>query len=63
MNISNKFVMDAMQEISEKSIRLTGNTLGISKKLLNPFIRHLHEVVLIEPANILRREIRCNGKD
>ena len=63
MNISNKFVMDAMQEVSEKSISLTGNALGITKELLNPFVRHLHEVVFIEPTNILQGEIRCNHED
>jgi hypothetical protein len=58
MNISNKFVTDAMQEVSDKSICLTGNALGIAEELLNPFVGHLHEVVLVEPANILRKKMR-----
>ncbi len=63
MNISNKFVTDAMQEVSEKSSRLTGNALGIAKEFLNPLIGHLHEVVLIEPTDILCREMRCDRED
>ena len=63
MNISNKFVTDAMQEVSEKSSRLTGNALGIAKELLNPFVGHLHEVVFVEPTDILHGEMRCDRKD
>ncbi len=47
-----------MQEVSEKSIRLTGNALGITKELLNPFVGHLHEVVFIEPTDILHGEMQ-----
>ena len=63
MNISNKFVTDAMQGVSEKSIRLTRNALGITKELVNPFVGHLHEVVFVEPTNILRGEMRCDRED
>jgi hypothetical protein len=63
MNISNKFVTGAMQEVSDKSIRLTGNALGIAEELLNPLIRHLHEVVLVESAHIFFGKVRCDCKD
>ncbi len=52
-----------MQDVSDKSIRLTGNALGIAEELLNPLVGHLHEVVLVEPANILHREMQCDRED
>ena len=57
MNISDEFVTGAMQEVSDKSIRLTGNALGVAKELLNPLVGHFHEMVFIEPTNILCREM------
>ena len=63
MNISHEFVAGAMQEVAGKSIRLTGNALGIAEELHNPLIRHLHEVVLVEPAHIFFRKVRCDRKD
>ena len=62
MKISNKIVMDAVQEVPDKSSRLTGNALGVAKNLLNPLIGHLHEKVLIEPANIFHREMHCDSE-
>jgi len=63
MNISGEFVTDVMQEVSDKSIRLTGDALGVAEELLNPFVRHFHEMVLVEPTDILCREVRCDRKD
>ncbi len=63
MKISNKIVIDALQEVSDKSSRLTGNALGVAEELFNPLIGHLHEMVLIEPANIFSREMQCNRED
>ena len=63
MNISEEFVTGAMQEVSDKSIRLTGDALGVAEELLNPLVRDLHEMVLVEPTNILCREMRCDRKD
>ena len=63
MNISNEFVAGAMQEVAGKSIRLTGNALGIAEELHNPLIRHLHEVVLAEPTHILLGKVQCDCED
>jgi len=60
---SSKIISDAVQEVSDKSSRFIGNALGVAEELLNPLIRHLHEMVFIEPADILRRKMQCDSKD
>ena len=63
MDISNEIVMDAVQEVSDKSSGLTGNAFGVAKELFSPLIGHLHDMVFIEPPNIFCREMQCNFKD
>ena len=63
MNISNEVVTVQTQDVSDKSIRLTGNAPGISEELLNPFVGHLHEMVLVEPTHIFVIEMRRDRKD
>ena len=63
MNISNDFVTDTMQAVSDKSSRLTGNALGIAEELLDALVGHLHEEILVEPTNILRGKMRCDHDD
>ncbi len=63
MKISNKIVMDAVQKVSHKSSRLTGNAIGVAEELLNPLIGHLHEMVFIEPADILHRKMCQDESD
>ncbi len=51
------------QELSDKSIRLTGNAPRFPEELLNPFVGHLHEMVLVEPTHIFLREMRRDRED
>ncbi len=54
----------AIQE-SDKSSRLTGRTLCVSKKLLYTIcdIGHPHEMVFIEPSHVFLDEMVCNQDD
>ncbi len=63
MKNSNKIKTDGVQEVSDKSSRLTGNALAVAEELFNLLIGHLHEVVLVEPANVLCSEMGCDRKD
>jgi hypothetical protein len=54
----------AIQE-SDKSSRLTGRTLGVSKKLLYTIcdVGHPHEMVFVEPSHIFLDEMVGNQDD
>jgi hypothetical protein len=54
----------AIQE-SEKSSRLTGRTLCVSKKLLYTFcdVGHPHEMVFVEPSHVFLNEMIGNQDD
>ncbi len=54
----------AIQE-SDKSGRLTGRTLCISKKLLYTIcdVGHPHEMVFLEPSHVFLDEMVCNQDD
>ena len=54
----------AIQE-SDKSSRLTGRTLCVSKKLLDTFcdVGHPHEMVFIEPSYVFLDEMIGNQDD
>jgi hypothetical protein len=54
----------AIQE-SDKSSRLTGRTLCVSKKLLYTIcdVEHPHETVFIEPSHVFLDEMVCNQDD
>jgi hypothetical protein len=49
--------------VSDKSSRLTGDALGVAKEFLYFIFGHLHKMVLVEPANVLCREVGCNHED
>jgi hypothetical protein len=68
-NQANVFVIQltchiAIQE-SDKSSRLTGRTLCVSKKLLYTIcdVGHPHKMVFIEPSHIFLDEMVCNQDD
>jgi hypothetical protein len=54
----------AIQE-SDKSSRLTGRTLCVSKKLLYTLcdVGHPHEMVFVEPSHIYFDEMVCDQDD
>jgi hypothetical protein len=41
--------------VSDKSSRLTGDALDVSKEFFHFIFGHLHKMVLVEPANVLCR--------
>ena len=61
--ISDKIKTDAVLEVSDKSSCLIGKPIMIANRFLNLLVWHLHEMVLIEPANILGREVGCDRED
>ncbi len=52
-----------MQEVSDKSSRLTGNALHVAEELFDLLIGHFHEVILVKPANVLRNKVGCDSED
>ena len=49
--------------VSDKSSRLTGDALDVAKEFLHFIFGHLHKMVLVEPANVLCREVGCDRED
>ncbi len=49
--------------VSDKSSHLTGDALDVAKEFLLFFFGHLHKMVLVEPANVLCREVGCDRED
>ncbi len=54
-----------MIQESDKSSRLTGRTLGVTKKLFDPIrdVRHPHEMIFVEPTRIFYDEMIDNCND
>ncbi len=49
--------------VSDKSSCLTGDALDVAKEFLHFIFGHLYKMVLIEPANVLCREVGCDRED